>query len=60
MLSTTLDIPSAIRVMYNRGSSIHESARFCGLVLSHIMILDNVRSFNNLLLPYYYCSFIII
>jgi hypothetical protein len=59
VLSAALDIPIAI-LMYNRGSSIHESARFWDFVLSQIMILDNARSFNNSLLPYYYCSFIII
>jgi hypothetical protein len=60
VLPAALEIPSAILVMYNRGPLIHESARFCDLVLSQILILDNARSFNNLLLPYYYCSFIII
>jgi hypothetical protein len=60
VLSAAVDIPSAFLVMYNRSSSIHESARFWDFILSQIMILDNARSFNNLLLPYYYCSFIII
>jgi hypothetical protein len=59
VLSAVLDIPIAI-LMYSRGSSIHKSARFWDFVLSQIVFLDNARSFNNSLLPYYYCSFIII